>query len=65
MCRAVVARIFHPGCKWDYVIVISGGQGVGKSTLLRKLGGEWFSDSLTTFDGKDAIEQLQGKRSSK
>lgn len=61
MCRAVVARIFHPGCKWDYVIVISGGQGVGKSTLLRKLGGEWFSDSLTTFDGKDAIEQLQGK----
>lgn len=61
MCRAVVARIFHPGCKWDYVIVISGGQGVGKSTLLRKLGGKWFSDSLTTFDGKDAIEQLQGK----
>lgn len=61
MCRAVVARIFHPGCKWDYIIVISGGQGIGKSTLLRKLGGKWFSDSLTTFEGKDAIEQLQGK----
>ena len=61
LCRAVVARIFHPGCKWDYVIVLSGGQGIGKSTLLRKLGGKWFSDSLTTFEGKDAIEQLQGR----
>lgn len=61
MCRAAIARIFHPGCKFDYVLVISGGQGIGKSTLLRKLADEWFSDSLTSFDGKDAVEQLQGR----
>lgn len=61
MCRAVVARIFRPGCKFDYLIVLTGGQGIGKSTLLRKLGGKWFTDSLDTFTGKDAIEQLQGK----
>lgn len=61
MCRAAIARVFHPGCKFDYVLVISGGQGIGKSTLLRKLAGKWFSDSLTSFDGKDAVEQLQGR----
>ena len=39
-----------------------GTQGVGKSTLIAKLGGEWFSDSLSLSDTKDktAAEKLQG-----
>ena len=57
---AAVARIFHPGCKWDSVLVIKSPQGAGKSTLFRKLGVNWFTDSLGTLDGKDAMEQLQG-----
>lgn len=57
---AAVKRIFEPGCKFDNVLTLSGGQGWGKSTLVRKLGVNWYSDSLTTVSGKEAYEQLQG-----
>ena len=57
-----VARIFHPGCKFDYTLVTKGKQGIGKSTILGKLSvnKDWFNDSLDSFEGKDALEQLQG-----
>lgn len=55
-----VARIYRPGCKYDYMPVLVGPQGCGKSMTLSKLGGPWFSDSLYTVQGKDAYEQLQG-----
>lgn len=54
------ARILSPGCKYDYMLVLVGPQGCRKSTTLRKLGKEWFSDSLFTMTGKEAYEQLQG-----
>jgi hypothetical protein len=57
---AAVARIYHPGCKFDYMLTIRGRQGLGKSALIAKLGGKWFSDSFTTMQGKDAYEQVQG-----
>lgn len=57
---ACVARAMEPGCKFDYMLVINGRQGIYKSTLLSKLGGRWFSDSLRTFEGKEAAEMLQG-----
>ena len=60
MLVAAVARIFNPGVKFDNMIVLAGTQGIGKSTLIARLGREWFSDSLTTVTGKDAYEQLQG-----
>ena len=60
MLVAAVARILRPGCKFDQVMIISGPQGIGKSTLLRKLGRSWFSDSVCTFVGKDAREAIQG-----
>lgn len=55
-----VARIFSPGCKHDHVLVLVGPQGSRKSTTLAKLGKKWFSDSLYTLAGKDALEQIQG-----
>ena len=57
---AAVARAMTPGCKYDYMPILSGPQGLGKSTFLRLLGRRWYSDSLTTFEGKEASEMLQG-----
>lgn len=57
---AAVARAVIGGVKYDYMPILAGPQGIGKSTLLATLGRSWFSDSLTTFEGKDAAEMLQG-----
>ena len=50
----------QPGIKYDYCLILTGAEGVGKSTLFSIMGGEWFSDSLTTMEGKDGMEQLRG-----
>ena len=57
-----IQRVLEPGCKFDTVLVLDGKPGIGKSTLLRKLGGVWFSDSLSLADTRDktAAEKLQG-----
>ena len=59
---AAISRVLTPGCKFDFMLVLNGSQGIGKSTLISKLGGEWFSDSLSLSDTKDktAAEKLQG-----
>lgn len=61
LCAAYM-RIYHPGIKFDTMIVLNGAQGIGKSTLIAALGGEWFSDSLALSDMNDktAAEKLQG-----
>ncbi len=56
---AGVARIFNPGVKFDYMLVLVGKQGVGKSHILSLLGQNWYSDSFNTVQGKEAYEQLQ------
>lgn len=57
---AAVARGITGGVKFDYMPIFTGPQGIGKSTFLSILGKEWFSDSLTTFEGKEAAELIQG-----
>ena len=54
------ARIFKPGIKFDTTLTFVGKQGLGKSSLIGKLGKQWFSDSFTTVQGNKAIEQIQG-----
>ncbi|MGK9252382.1 VapE domain-containing protein [Paenibacillus humicus] len=60
MMLAAVKRLYEPGCKFDSMMVLVGPQGAGKSSLLAKLGRKWFSDSLRTFENKEAGEHLQG-----
>lgn len=57
---AAVARVMEPGCKYDYVPVFVGPQGIGKSTFLATMGKDWYSDSLQSFEGKEAAEMIQG-----
>lgn len=59
---AAVARIYRPGIKYDYVLTLVGPEGTGKSSLLRALGMQWFSDSFSSSDlgSKDSMEQLRG-----
>lgn len=58
---AAVARVMRPGCKYDYILTLIGPQGIGKSTLVKIMGGDWFDDSLTSIEGKEGMEQVRGK----
>jgi predicted P-loop ATPase len=55
-----VARIMQPGCKVDCALIFEGEQGKGKSSALRILGGEWFTDQLETMGSKDSSMQTHG-----
>lgn len=56
---AAVKRVYEPGCKFDYCLIMTGGEGIGKSTMLKLMGGEWFSDSIVTTEGKEGMESLR------
>lgn len=57
---AAVARAMRPGAKFDNMTILSGPQGIGKSTLLDRMSRGWFNDSIRSFEGKEASELLQG-----
>ncbi|MGT2507897.1 VapE domain-containing protein [Cupriavidus basilensis] len=55
-----VARALHAGCKLDNMLIFEGGQGKGKSTAIRILGQDWFSDTHLDIQNKDAYMALKG-----
>lgn len=57
-----VARIYNPGCKFDYMLILVGEQGKGKSTFLRMLtiNENWFNDNFNSLEGDKASEKLRG-----
>ena len=59
---AAIARIYKPGIKFDYMLVLNGPQGIGKSTFFNRLFKGYLSDSLTMLDMRDKTgsEKLQG-----
>jgi len=59
---SMVARIYDPGCKVDYMVIFEGPQGVKKSTVCAILGDEWFSDNMPeNVASKDASQHIRGK----
>jgi len=58
---AMIARVYSPGCKFDYVLVLEGAQGIGKSTTCEILGGEWYGDAPIDPQDKDCIPYIHSK----
>jgi predicted P-loop ATPase len=57
-----IHRAFQPGCKFEVMLCLVGGQGAGKSTFFRLLAvkDEWFSDDLRRLDDENVYRKLQG-----
>lgn len=57
-----VNRVFHPGCKFELMLVLVGGQGAGKTTFIRFLAlePEWFTDDVSKLDDKEIYHRLNG-----
>ena len=62
LMQAMIHRIYHPGCKYEIMMCLVGGQGAGKSTLFRLLAikDEWFSDDLSRLGDDNVYRKLQG-----
>lgn len=56
----IVVRGYRPGVKNDHAPVFEGGQGRGKSTALKVLGGDWFADTPFRMGEKDGYLSIQG-----
>lgn len=57
----MVHRVLEPGCQVDNLPIFEGGQGAGKSTALRIIGGDWFTEAHEAMTGKDFLQILPGK----
>ena len=61
--QALVERVKRPGCKYDYMIILDGGQGIGKTTMFDRLSLGYHTDTLSLRDMDNlqkAYEQTQG-----
>jgi len=57
---AAVARIYHPGIKFDYMLILEGRQRVGKSRMVKALGGSWYRSMAINPLEKDTIAYMRG-----
>ena len=57
---SMVARVFDPGCQMDYMLVLQGMQGEGKTSVLRILGGDYYGAGSFRIGDKEALQALQG-----
>lgn len=57
---SAVARVYQPGIKADCCLILEGQQGLRKSTALKIIAGEWFTDEIADFGTKDAAMQIRG-----
>lgn len=61
LLAAAITRVYHPGHKFDYLTVLEGIQGVGKSTVVKILGGKWAADIYMDPRSKDTVDAMRGK----
>jgi putative DNA primase/helicase len=59
LCGAI-KRIMEPGCKFDYMVILEGEQGIMKSTLFEVLGGDYFISLSFGYQEKEIVENIQG-----
>lgn len=56
-----ISRVYSPGCKFDYMPILSGSQGIGKSTIINWLAlNDSFYKEVTTIEGKEGAECIEG-----
>lgn len=56
-----VKRALSPGCKFDYMLILEGRQGLGKSSAFQIIGGEWAMDTPFAIGDKNGMETIRGK----
>ena len=63
--QGAIHRAYDPGCKFDYMMVLIGKQGDGKSTLFKflALNDEWYDENFNFKDtnNKTTVEKMAGK----
>ena len=57
---AAIARVYNPGCKFDFMAILEGSQGIGKSQLVRAIAGDWYLDTYIKGRDKDIVDKFRG-----
>jgi predicted P-loop ATPase len=59
---AIVKRVYEPGCYFAQLPILEGAQRIGKSRLVKSIGGDWYASiNLQTHDTRQVIEDMYGK----
>lgn len=55
---AAIARVYNPGCEYQYMPIFQGNQGIGKSHILKMLGSSWYTELLDSVDDAHALDAI-------
>ena len=56
---AAIARIFHPGCEFQWALVLHGNQKIGKGYILKRLGGKWYKAISDRVDDPHVVDTVK------